>query len=312
MVPAISTIICTYNRAQSLSQTLASMAEMIIPTGMQWELIVIDNNSTDSTRYVVEQFIATSPLPLKYVFEPHPGLSYARNAGIQHSQGSVIAFTDDDVRVEKHWLANLNAAFQNFDCIAIGGRIYPVWPGPMPSWFQERGPFATPKAIVYFDLGDTVCVPSSHPYGANMAFRREAFAKYGEFRVDLGRVASALMGGEDIEFFERLRRSGESVLYIPDVVVYHPVTNDRMEKRYFESWCFNASRSSVRFEGLPERAIYYFGVPRFYFRNLLENLALYLLTLDSDRRFYYKLQIYSVAGRIVETRRLTKSPATKH
>jgi len=284
----------------------------MIPSSLQWELIVIDNNSRDSTRQVVEHFIATTALPLKYVFEPKPGLSNARNTGIEYAHGSVIAFTDDDVTVEKHWLANLYQAFQKFDCIAIGGRIFPVWPGSKPSWFQERGAFATPKAIVYFDLGDKVCVPDSHPYGANMAFRREAFAKYGTFRVDLGRVANSLMGGEDIEFFERLKRSGESVLYIPDVVVHHPVTNDRLEKRYFQSWCFNAARTAVRFEGLPQSVVYCLGLPRFYFRDLLENLAKYLFTWNSSRRFYYKLQVCIVAGRIVETRRITKSRIVKH
>ena len=299
----INIVICTHNRSESLKQTLSSLRETAVSLDLRWYLTVVDNNSGDQTKAVVEQFAASAPFPIHYVFEGRPGLSYARNTGIEKSTGDIIAFIDDDVTVEKDWLINLQAAFEKYDCIAVGGRIYPVWPGPKPSWFHEQGPFATPKAIVYFDLGDKVCVPESHPYGANMAFRREAFAKYGTFRVDLGRVANALMGGEDIEFFERLKKGGERILYVPDVVVYHPVTKDRLDKNYFESWCFNAARSAVRFEGLPKRAVYYFGLPRFYFRDLLENLAKYLVTFDSDRRFYYKLQICILAGRIVETRR---------
>lgn len=306
----ISIIICTHNRAESLTGTLSSLKKVTGVRSCPLELLVVDNNSKDSTKSVVEDFIASLCLPCRYIFESRPGLSYARNAGISQARGNIIAFTDDDVIVHKDWLSNIAAAFARNSCIGIGGRIFPVWPGPKPSWFQENGPFATPKAIVAFDLGEKVCVPESHPYGANMAFRREAFEKYGMFRVDLGRIGSALLGGEDIEYFERLRKAGESVLYIPEVVVHHPVTKERTQKSYFVRWCFSAARTAVRFEGVPKNAVYYFGLPRFYFRQLCENLAKFLFSPNAARRFYYKLQLCIVLGRIAETRRLSSQQLT--
>lgn len=311
MMPTVSVIICTYNRANSLAQTLDSLQCMTIPSGLNWELILVDNNSKDHTKQVVEEFAPIMRQPLEYVFEQHPGLSQARNTGIAHAKGNLIIFTDDDVLVDKDWLSKIVEAFEDYDCIAVGGRIFPIWPGPKPSWFQDKGPFATPKAIVYFDLGEEVCIPGSSPYGANMAFRRRAFEEYGTFRVDLGRVGDTLMGGEDIEFFERLKKGSEKILYIPDAIVHHPITKDRIEKKYFERWCFNAAQTAVRFEGLPQGSIYYFGLPRYYFRNLLTNLVKYLFAFRSDRRFFYKLQVYIIVGRLLETRKLSKQ-STRH
>jgi glycosyltransferase involved in cell wall biosynthesis len=305
----ISMVLCTYNRAASLAHVLTSLQEMTVPADLSWELMVVDNNSCDATKDVVERFRATSGIPIRYVFEPQPGLSHARNTGISQARGNIILFTDDDVTVDKHWVTRIRAAFREHDCMAVGGRIHAVWPGPKPSWFQERGPYASPPAITFFDLGDAVCVPEQPPVGANMAFRRQAFEKYGTFRVDLGRVTNMLMGGEDFEFFDRLRNGGERVLYIPDAIVHHPVTQERLEKRYFESWAFNAARSGIRYSGLEKAAVYYFGIPRYYFRMLLENLVMYWCTFNPDRRFFYKLQVYILAGRMLETRRLAKGSA---
>jgi glucosyl-dolichyl phosphate glucuronosyltransferase len=307
MRPDVSVVICTYNRAQSLSQTLQSLEALVLPPAISWELIVVDNNSKDKTKQTVAHFAAADKLPLKYVFESRPGLSQARNAGIANAEAEIIAFTDDDVTVEPDWISKLVAAFSKYDCIAIGGRVFPVWPGARPSWFHETGPYATPKAIVYFDLGDEVCVPAAAPYGANMAFRKAVFQKYGNFRVDLGRVADSLMGGEDIEFFERLKKGHEKILYAPDVIVHHPVTKDRLEKKYFERWCFNAARTAVRFEGLPNHIVSYFGLPRYYFRSLFENVVRWFLTIDRDKRFYYKLQVCILLGRIAETWQISRS-----
>jgi glycosyltransferase involved in cell wall biosynthesis len=274
---------------------------MVLPPSISWELVIVDNNSKDATKQTVSDLASAGKLPLKYVFESRPGLSHARNTGIVNAQAEIMAFTDDDVIVEPDWLSKLVGAFLKYDCMALGGRVFPIWPGPKPSWFHEHGPYATPKAIVYFDLGEEFLVPDSNPYGANMAFRKAAFEKYGNFRVDLGRVADSLLGGEDIEFFERLRKGREKILYAPDVIVHHPVTKDRMEKKYFERWCFNAARTAVRFEGLPKHVVSYFGLPRYYFRSLFENVVRWFLTIDRDRSFYYKLQVCILLGRIAET-----------
>ena len=281
-----------------------------MPSDLCWELTVVDNNSDDATREVVERFAASSSLNVRYECESKPGLSHARNTGVERTAGEIIAFTDDDVILDKAWLARIRAAFKDVNCMVVGGKVVPVWPGPKPPWYEERGPFASPRAIVSFDLGNELCIAHSYPCGANMAFRRELFGRYGKFRVDLGRTRDILMGGEDFEFFQRLMDAGEHIVYLPDATVFHPVTKNRLDKKYFEAWCFNGGKSAVRFEGLPKDAIYYFGFPRYYLRQLFENAVKFAFTLDATRRFYYKLQICILAGRIVETRQQFRTRRT--
>jgi glycosyltransferase involved in cell wall biosynthesis len=300
----ISVIICTYNRSESLKSTLKSLGQMSVNPDLAWDLTVVDNNSKDTTRQVIEEFAAAAPFPVRYVFESCPGLSYARNTGIEKTTGEIIAFTDDDVTVEKSWLTNIHAAFKQPEYKAIGGKVAPVWSVPQPVWFAEKGPFATPRAIVSFDLGDKPCIAHAYPCGANMAFRREVFARYGNFRVDLGRIKDTLLGGEDFDFFQRMMNGGDQIFYFPGAIIFHPVTEDRLDKKYFEAWCYNGGKSSVRFEGLPKNTVYWFGFPRFYVRTLLESAVKYFFTFEPKRRFYYKLQVYITLGRIVETRKL--------
>ena len=108
-------ILCTYNRCQVLRAALQSLAASELPDSIQWEVLVVDNNSTDQTRQVVEEFCRRCPGRFRYIFEPHPGKSFALNRGIQEAKGEVLAFTDDDVSVEPTWLQNLTASLNDGD-----------------------------------------------------------------------------------------------------------------------------------------------------------------------------------------------------
>lgn len=299
----VSVIICTYNRSQTLRETLDSLLRMVGVKTIIWELIVVDNNSSDGTRDVVEQFTRTAALDIHYVRETRPGLSYARNTGIETARGDIIIFTDDDVAIDKNWLRNLVRCFTSLDVSAIGGRVVPVWPCPKPSWFAESGPFASPKAITSCDLGGAVCLAGDSIVGANMAFRRTVFAKYGLFRTDLGRTQHTLAGGEDIEFFRRIRSRGETILFVPTATVFHPVSEERTRRSYFEQWCFHGARSHVRLEGIPAVASC-FGIPRYLLREFVENACKWFFSYEPKRRFYYKLRLFSIAGMIAEIRQL--------
>lgn len=303
----ISVVICTYNRAGSLDRTLESLGQMTVPEDLDWELIIVDNRSVDGTKELVQEFLQRGNLPLRYVFEEQQGQSYARNTGILAATGEIIVFTDDDVTVDSNWLASTKKAFDKHECRVLGGRIVDTWPCSRPAWYQEDGPFATAKAIVRWDLGENVCKADVGPYGANMAFKREIFTKYGLFRTDLGRVANCLTAGEDIEFIDRLRNGGEEPLYIPDAVVFHPVTDERTRKGYFQRWCFDGARSQVRLEGPYKNGVCYFGIPRYCFRALFERFVMYFFAVEPKRRFFHKLEMYRLAGRMVESRRLRRA-----
>ena len=145
-----SVVIATYNRAGDLRGTLERLAGL--RPAEPWEVIVVDNNSTDDTRAVVETAARTFPVPLHYVFEREQGRSPALNAGIRRAAGSIIVTTDDDVRVEADWLTHAGNALARLDCDYVGGRVLPIWGGPRPVWLPEGGKHW--GVIALLDFGD--------------------------------------------------------------------------------------------------------------------------------------------------------------
>lgn len=302
----ISVIICTYNRSSSLGQTLESLDRMSVPPEIKWEVIVVDNNSSDDTRAVVDELGQTLGVQLRYIFEAKQGKSHALNAGIQKAQGEIIAFTDDDMDLDTNWLSSLQKTFDDFNCLAIGGRIKIRWDCPKPDWLDEQGPYALINVLSSFDWGDEVREIRTPPVGCNMAVKKEAFARYGLFRTDLGRIKKSLIGCEETEFFLRLIENGERIVYAPAALAYHIVTKERTERAYFETWHSNAGISLARMMGSRAKGIRYFGVPRHLFRSLLENLAKWIFARGAKKRFFYRLQLLRIVSQVAEMRRLSK------
>jgi len=302
----ISVILGTYNRAPSLQKTLESFSGLIGLSDMCWELLVVDNNSTDSTRQVIQTFKKTAEFDVRYVFEKRQGRSAALNAGIAVAKGDILVFTDDDVLLHSEWLLHLKQTFDRFDCMAVAGRVVPLWNHTKPDWLEMEGQFA----VVNFDLGDKLKEVRVPPLGANSAFRKDAFQRHGVFRLDLGVTGSKhTITCDDTEFGERLIRTGDKIVYCPEAIVHHPVDPARTTKRYFLSWFYYNGVSLTRTAGLPKEGVFYFGVPRWLFRELLENLSKWLFSLNGKRRFHYKLRTYRSVGNIVESRRLSNMNA---
>jgi glucosyl-dolichyl phosphate glucuronosyltransferase len=307
----ITVILCTYNRAGSLSKALESVASSALPKSVEWEILVVDNNSRDHTREVVEEFCGRYPGRFRYLFEPRQGLSQARNAGIREARGDILAFMDDDVTVEPTWLENLTANLQDGEWSGAGGRILPEQGFSPPRWLALYGPYAMGGFLALFDRGDTPRELDWAPFGTNMAFRREMFEKYGGFRTDLGRCGDGLLSGEDTEFGRRLVSASERLHYEPSAVVYHPVPENRLRKEYFLAWSFGFGRSLVREWG-PKPGIW--GIPRPYFSILrtgptvLAQITRWMLAWKPQQRFFYKVLVWRTAGEIVEKYRLARHP----
>jgi glycosyltransferase involved in cell wall biosynthesis len=295
----VSVILCTYNRSQSLARALESVAASQMPETVDWEIVVVDNNSTDNTRPVVMEFCLRHSDRIRYLFEAQQGLSNARNAGIREARGEIIAFMDDDLTVEPTWLRNLTASLQNGTWVGAGGRVCPPKDFVQPDWLTlDGGIMDSSGVLALFDAGAGTCKLERPPFGANMAFRKSMFEKYGGFRTDLGRCGDSLIGNEDTEFGSRLLAADECLLYEPKAVVYHPVTKERLSKKYFLAWWFAYGRAMLRQKGAGPPV---WGIPRVFF-SIFSRAIRWLSSspLNSKRRFYWKCRLWVAVGELFE------------
>jgi glycosyltransferase involved in cell wall biosynthesis len=283
-----SIVIATYNRAEDLRDTLQSLARLQ-PDG-PWEVIVVDNNSPDDTRAVVETAAATFPVRLRYVFEQQQGRSPALNAGIRAARGEIIATTDDDVRVAPDWLNRAAEGLERLQCDYVGGRVLPIWGSPRPAWIPDHGGKQW-AVIALLDYGpEPIEFGSRVPLGVNMAFRRSAFARAGLFDPNTGRRAGTLLGQEVREWCIRARQAGLRGFYAPDMALRHIIPASRLNKAYFRRWFYwrGISRAMLyERAGLdmeaPEQTTLDFstvphicGVPRYLYRKALAAGAAWL------------------------------------
>jgi glycosyltransferase involved in cell wall biosynthesis len=229
-----------------------------------FEIIVVDNNSSDDTGATVESLAASGAVNLRYVPERRQGNAHARNTGINFARGSLIAFLDDDVLVGKDWLTTLKNAFdEHRDLSFVGGKILPRWDGPPPSWLTVE--HWSPLALIDYGL-EELEITGENPLGlltANIAFRRDVFDEVGMFSPALQRVKNGIGSLEDHEFLLRVCRHGRKGMYAPDLVATAPVDNERLTKEYHRRWHtghgrFYAlmrdpewERSKLRFLGVP-------------------------------------------------------------
>lgn len=266
-------MICTYNRCHDLPSALDSvLAQRDAPP---YEVIVVDNNSTDATAAVVHARRAADPR-VRYVFEPGQGLPRARNAGILSATAPIIAFTDDDIVVADNWVRSVYQAFQQYpgaDC--VGGPVLPRWPpSGRPVWFSELQ--TSPLALQ--DKGQRpvfVNRQNAAPclIGANFAFRKSAFAKSGLFDPAYTRT-------QDRELQLRLWRAGGLGVYVPGIVTYVDIPAERLKKAYFRFWYRRAGSFHSRMRLLevldtagqlvppPPADSCWLGVPPYIYRQL--------------------------------------------
>jgi glucosyl-dolichyl phosphate glucuronosyltransferase len=278
-----SVVIPTYNGAKELPETLRSLAALT--TAAAWELIVVDNNSTDETREIIMAASHGFPVELRYVLETEQGRSAALNAGIRQARGDIIATTDDDVRVAPDWLDRAAEALDALGCDYVGGKVLPIWRGPQPAWIPNH-PGRQWAVIALLDFGsepipyftDPHCVP----IGVNMAFRREAFERAGLWDNGVGRRKGTLLGQEVRKWALRAHAAGLRGYYVPAMVLRHVVHRERLNKRYFRRWYYwnGVSRALmyreawIDMQAPEERSLDYsrvphvFGVPRFYYRKV--------------------------------------------
>lgn len=281
MTPLASIVICTYNRVDRLATALASLDGLTDP-GVPYEVVVVDNGSTDATPALLRDWAAGDPRR-HALHEPRSGKSYALNLAITSTTSDWLALTDDDVVVAPDWLAVARKTFEERpDVDYLGGKVLPLWEAEPPPWFSmaERDLFGT---IAILDYGDRPFdFDRKVPLGANIVYRRGAFERAGLFRTDLGRDHTTLRGQEFPEHLLRLEVAGGTGCYVPGLVVHHHVPAWRLTKRYYREWFYwkGISRAlvaetmpvddvGVDYRTVPRIA----GVPRFMLRQAVETVV---------------------------------------
>lgn len=242
----ISIVICTYNRAAVLKETLNSFFQMTLPPENEFELLIVDNNSNDATAEVIRTLEIIYPKLLRYTFESKPGLSNARNTGIREAQGQIIAFVDDDVFFGTTWLIEtLNIFKLNPHAHCMGGKSIPQFAGGRPEWVTDD------LLILYgsTNSGEEIkkMIYPEHPFGLNMAFRREVFDTLGNFGTHLGRKKNNLLSNEEADFFLRMHNAGLTVLYTPNALIHHRIPIDRVHKDWVISRFYWQGVSDIAF-----------------------------------------------------------------
>lgn len=274
--------ICTWNRATLLSGALERLTHVRRPAG-GWEVLVVDNNSTDGTGRVLDAFAGR--LPLRRAFEPRPGLSHARNEAVRHAAGDYIVWTDDDALVDAGWLAAYEqAAERHPEAAVFGGPVRPLFEGTPPPWlaagWQDVG-----AAYAALDLGPEpfeLGLDGELPYGTNFVIRSREQRLFA-YDPALGRRGAGGFLGEETAVIRAILAAGGAGWWVPDASVGHWIPKERQTFEYLRGYYALQGRTFHRGERVGGPAN--LGRPlRFWGRRLYAELGYRLARLGGDPR----------------------------
>jgi glycosyltransferase involved in cell wall biosynthesis len=239
----VSLTIQTYNRAQMLAETLESLRSLRRPGAIEYEILVVDNNSTDDTPEVIRRYGDLLAPRLRSVFEPRQGLSHARNRALAEARGTVVSFIDDDVAVDPGWLEAVCSAFTMWAASVVGGRSYLIYPPSLsrPLWL----PASREDLYSRLDHGPEPLVGTDKElFGLNFSVRKDQALEVGGFNPSFGRSGNTLACGEESDLLARIRRAGGVVVYEPRAVVGHRIPPERLTKKWLLRRAYHGARSS--------------------------------------------------------------------
>jgi glycosyltransferase involved in cell wall biosynthesis len=293
MQPLISVVVCTYNRAEMLGGPLESVIFQETDERFSYEIVVIDDGSTDGTENVVKEIIKkTHIVPIRYVYKEGGGIADARNRGVAEAKGKWIAFIDDDRLAEPQWLVELYKVAIEREADCVGGTCLIDLPDSNDLKF---GPFCR-STLGELLLGDE---PRRYPMKVglgtgNVLIRRKLFESIGVFD------ASLLMGGEDADFFCRCDLHGAEMWCAPKAIVHHIIPERRLRYRYFkqQSLYFGISCARIRYK-YRGRLRWFLALGRWVFRSLACDVWLLLIALllrNRSRQLEQKSKLWCTLG----------------
>ena len=230
----ISVILCTYNRDKYIYNVLKSVAENDYPHD-QYEIVLVNNNSTDGTENECRRFQADYPdIRFRYFLETNQGLSYARNCGIRNAQGDLLAYVDDDATVNPEYLRTYSDFFTHHpEAVAAGGPILPVYETEEPEWMTHyTRQLITGK--LFLGNNQREFPRGAFPGGGNACYRKSVFDTVGLFNVELGRKGNSLIGAEEKDLFDKMTTHSMHFFYLPNAILYHIIPPHKLTQDYFD------------------------------------------------------------------------------
>jgi len=226
-----SIVICTFNRCNAINNVIKTVINQNID--ILYEILIIDNKSTDKTQEVIHETTEKSTIPIKYIYEGKQGLSFARNKGVQEAIGEIILFIDDDAVAEKNWINSHMSAYTDSRVFCAGGPIKPIWALERPVWLTDDV-LAYLSVNEYKNLYETKTFNEpTYPWGTNISFRKSVFSTYGMFPTNLGRSGTNLVSNEEYFLCKKIEASGKIVRFIPEAIVHHHIPAERMNRLWF-------------------------------------------------------------------------------
>ena len=311
--PPVAVAICTRNRERVLSAALQSFCDMTVPSGLCWEVLVVNNGSSDGTSAAVRTF--ADRLPVREVLEPVRGLSRARNRALAETRGDVLFFTDDDVQVGRQWLSGyVESSVRWPEAAFFGGPIRPRFIDGRPLWLTDALVQGTLAGVcLHRDLGNKEMVVNQGdalPWGANFGLRIDRLQGE-QFREDLGVSGKERLGGEEHDLMQRLLAKDACGVYVPDSVVHHLTPASRLTMAFITRYAWGTGRSQARagFEERPDARGWALCLPNWHIRRAAK-ISMYRLlrfpfvSRDIRTRFLYEEAVRW--GQIVEWRKCAR------
>ncbi len=291
----LTLLICTHNRARLLKRTLDYLNAASFPDGSR--ILVVANACRDDTIAVLERCRERMKVPLDFLEEPRPGKSHALNTGLAAVDSGIVAFVDDDHRVDPSYPLAVADAFQKFpQASLVCGRILPDWTGEEPAWVHNETFFPIyPLPVPRYDQGQAgrwIDIQGPLPGGGNLAVLKPVFEAVGGFSLDLGPKGHDLGGSEDSEFVLRALKAGFRIRYAPAMVQYHYVDLERLKLWYIMKKAYKRSKTSVRYRkttALP---------PRYLYRKVAEHALRALVSLYWPEKRYWLVRTAAALGEL--------------
>lgn len=290
-------LICTYNRAKLLKRTLDYLNAARFPQGLTSRLLVVANACRDDTVAVLEYYRGRMKVALDFLEEPRPGKSHALNTGLAAVEGGIVAFVDDDHRVDPGYPLAVVDAFHEFpEAGLVCGRILPDWTGEEPAWVHHETFYPIyPLPVPRYDQGKQgrwIDLQGPLPGGGNLAVRKQVFEAVGGFSPALGPKGHDLGGSEDSEFVLRALKAGFRIRYAPAMVQYHFVDLERLKLWYVMKKAYKRSQTVVRYHKTTPRP------PRYLYRKVAEHALRALVSLYWPEKRFYLVRTAAALGEL--------------